>query len=149
MADAREEAALLRQSAAVADHSEGVHLEAVIVVESERLMLDDTWIELETTGCQSVAAARMAAVEYRHVIFLGQFVDGIEKAEEVLLGVYVLLAVGGQKNILSLLQPQPLMNIRGLDLGEVLVQHLGHRRPGHVGPLLRQAALGEVPSRVF
>lgn len=149
MADAREEAALLRQSAAVADHSEGVHLEAVIVVESERLMLDDTWIELETTGCQSVAAAWMTAVEYRHVVFLGQFVDGIEEAPEVLLGVYVLLAVGGQKNILSFLQPQPLMNIRGLDLGEVLVQHLGHRRPGHVGPLLRQAALGEVPSRVL
>lgn len=149
MADAREEAALLRQSAAVADHSEGVHLEAVVVVESERLMLDDTWIELKAAGCQSVAAARVAAVEYRHVIFLGQFVDGIEKAEEVLFRVDVLLAVGGQKNILFLLQPQPLMNIRGLDLGEVVVQHLGHRRPCHVGPLLRQAALGEVPSRVF
>lgn len=112
-------------------------------------MLDDTWVELEAAGCQSVAAARVAAVEYRHVIFLGQFVDCIEKAEEVLFRVDVLLAVGGQKNILSLLQPQPLMNIRGLDLGEVLVQHLGHRRAGHVGPLLRQAALGEVPSRVF
>lgn len=42
MADAREEAALLRQSAAVADHSEGVHLEAVVVVESERFVLYDT-----------------------------------------------------------------------------------------------------------
>ena len=91
----------------------------------------------------------MTAVENWHVVFLGQFVDGIEEAPEVLFRVDVLLAVGGQKNIHSLLKSQSFMNIRGLDLGEVLVQHLGHRRPGHVGPLLRQAALGEVPSRVF
>ena len=56
-------------------------------------MLDDTRIELETTGCQSVAAARMAAVENRHVVFLCQFVDGIEKAEEVLFRVDVFLTM--------------------------------------------------------
>ena len=47
-------------------------------------MLDDTRVKLESAGCQSVAAARVAAVENRHVVFLGQFVDGIEKAEEIL-----------------------------------------------------------------
>lgn len=56
-------------------------------------MLDDTWIELEAAGCQSIAAAWMTAVEYRHVVFLGQFVDGIEKAEEVLFRVDVFLTV--------------------------------------------------------
>lgn len=56
-------------------------------------MLDDTRVELETTGRQSVAAARVAAVENRHVVFLGQFVDGIEKAEEILFRVDVFLTV--------------------------------------------------------
>ena len=55
VADAREETALLRQSAAVADHGEGVHLEAVVVVESERLMPDDTWIELKAALFQAFA----------------------------------------------------------------------------------------------
>lgn len=56
-------------------------------------MLDDTRVEFETTGCQSVAAARMTAVENRHVIFICQFVDGIEKAEEILFRVDVFLTV--------------------------------------------------------
>ena len=60
VADAREEAALLRQGAAVADHSEGVHLEAVVVVESERLMPDDTWIELKAALLQAFAGPRVA-----------------------------------------------------------------------------------------
>lgn len=37
---AGEETALLGQSAAVADHSEGVHLQAVVVVEAQGLVLD-------------------------------------------------------------------------------------------------------------
>lgn len=56
-------------------------------------MLDDARVEFESAGCQSVAAARMAAVENRHVVFLGQFVDGIEKAEEILFRVDVFLTV--------------------------------------------------------
>ena len=60
MADAREEAALLRQSAAVADHCEGIHLETVVVVESERLMLDDTRVELKAALFQAFAGPRVA-----------------------------------------------------------------------------------------
>ena len=48
MAYAGEETALFGESAAVAYYSKGIHLEAVVVVEAERLMLDDARIQLET-----------------------------------------------------------------------------------------------------
>lgn len=78
-------------------------------------MLNDTWVELESAGRQSVAATRVAAVENRHVVFLGQFVDGIEKAEEILFRVDVFLPVGGEQNVLSLGQSQPLVDVGSLD----------------------------------
>lgn len=47
MADAGEERGFLGKGSAIADDGEGVHLEAVVVVETEGLVLDDTWVELE------------------------------------------------------------------------------------------------------
>lgn len=47
MADAGEERGFLGKGAAIADDGKGVHLEAVVVVETEGLMLDDTRVELE------------------------------------------------------------------------------------------------------
>ena len=46
--NAGEEAALLWQSSLIGHYSKGVHLEAVIVVEAERLMLDYSLVKLET-----------------------------------------------------------------------------------------------------
>lgn len=47
MADAGEERGFLGKGSAIADDGEGVHLEAVVVVKAEGLMLDDTRVELE------------------------------------------------------------------------------------------------------
>lgn len=47
VADAGEERGFFGKGSAIADDGEGVHLEAVVVVETEGLMLDDTWVELE------------------------------------------------------------------------------------------------------
>lgn len=47
VADTGEERGFLGKGSAIADDGEGVHLEAVVVVETEGLMLDDTWVELE------------------------------------------------------------------------------------------------------
>lgn len=47
MADAGEERGFFGKGAAIADDGEGVHLEAVVVVETEGLVLNDTRIELE------------------------------------------------------------------------------------------------------
>lgn len=93
-ADAREEAGLLGQRAGVGDHREGVHLQAVVVVEAHGLVHAHARVELEAGGLQALAGARVAGVQDRHVVPLGQRVDRSEQAREVHLGVDVLLAVG-------------------------------------------------------
>lgn len=47
MADAGEVRGFFGECAAITDDGEGVHLEAVVVVEAERFVLDDTRVELE------------------------------------------------------------------------------------------------------
>ena len=49
MSDAGEKTAFLWQSATVAHHSKSIHLQTVVIVEAQRLVLDDTWVELEAT----------------------------------------------------------------------------------------------------
>ena len=98
-ADAREEARLLGQGAGVGHHREGVHLQAVVVVEAHGLVHAHARVELEAGGLQALAGARVAGVQDRHVVFLGQRVDRGEQAREVRLGVDVLLAVGGQQHV--------------------------------------------------
>ena len=62
MSDAGEERALLGQGTTVTHHGESVHLQAVVVVEAEGFMLDDTRVELEATGLETLATARMTAI---------------------------------------------------------------------------------------
>ena len=149
MADGGEEAALLGQRAAIGHHCKGIHLQAVVVVKSEGLVLDDARIQLEAGGFQALAAAGVAAVEDGHVVLFCHTVDGVEEREEVLLRVDVFLAVGAQKDILALLQAEPFVDVTCLDLGQVLVQHLGHRRAGHVSAFLRQTAVGQIAAGVL
>lgn len=47
MADAGEERGFFGKGSAIADDGEGVHLEAVVVVEAEGLMLNDARVKLE------------------------------------------------------------------------------------------------------
>lgn len=47
MADTGEERGFLRKGTAIADDGKGVHLEAVVIVEAEGLMLNDARVELE------------------------------------------------------------------------------------------------------
>ena len=98
-ADRREEARLLGQGAGVGDNGEGVHLQAVVVVEAHGLVHAHARVQLEAGGLQALAGARVAGVQDRHVVLLGQRVDGCEQAREVGLGVDVLLAVGGQQHV--------------------------------------------------
>lgn len=104
VADAGEEAALLRQSAAVGHHTERVHLEAVIVVEAQRFVLDNAPVQREAALLQSLAAAGMAGVEDGYIVLFRHTVDGGEQGGEVLLCVDILLPVGGQQNVSALFQ---------------------------------------------
>ena len=149
MAHRGEETALLGKGAAVADYSEGIHLEAVVVVEAERFVLDDALIQLKAAGSKAVARAGVARVEDGHVVLLRHPVDGGEEREEVLLRVDVLLSVGGEQDIPALLQAETAVDVARLDFGKVVVEYLGHGRAGHVSALLGQPAVGQITPRVL
>ena len=112
-------------------------------------MLDDSSVKFETARLEAVAAARVAAVEYGHVVLLCHFVDGGEEGEEIFLCVDVFLAVGGEEDVSAFLQAQALMHVARLYLCKVLVQHFCHGRAGDVGTLTGQAAFGEVTAGVL
>lgn len=57
--------------------------------------------------------------------------------------------MGREQNVLSLRQPQPLMNITRFDLIQIRVQHLRHGASGHKDALLRQSTLHQIPACVF
>lgn len=148
-ADAREEARLLWQGAGVRHHREGVHLQAVVVVESHGLVHAHARVQLEAGGLQALAGARVAGVQDRHVVFLRERVDGGEQAREVRLGVDVLLAVGGQQHVALGLQAELGEDVGGLDLAQVGAQDLRHGRARDVGALGRAAGIPEVAARVL
>ena len=55
MADAGEEAALLREGTGVGHYGECIHLKAVVVVEAEGLVLNDTGVKLKAGGLKTLA----------------------------------------------------------------------------------------------
>ena len=148
-ADAREEAGLLGQGAGVGDHGEGVHLQAVVVVEAHGLVHAHARVQLEAGGLQALAGARVAGVQDRHVVFLGQRVDRGEQAREVRLGVDVLLAVCRQQHVAPGLQSELGEDMGPLDLVKVGAQHLGHGRARDVGALGCAAGVLEVAACVL
>ena len=70
MALAGKEAGFLRQGATVADHAECIHLQAVVVVEAERFMLNHATVKFETAGLETLTATWMATVQDWHVVLL-------------------------------------------------------------------------------
>ena len=148
-ADAREEAGLLGKGAGVGDHGEGVHLQAVVVVEAHGLVHAHARVELEAGGLQALAGARVAGVQDRHVVLLRERVDGGEQAREVRLGVDVLLAVRGQQHVAPGLQAELGEDVRGLDLVQVGAKDLGHGRARDVGALRGAAGVLEVAAGVL
>ena len=106
-------------------------------------------VQLEAGGLQALAGARVAGVQDRHVVFLGQRVDGGEQAREVRLGVDVLLAVCRQQHVAPGLQSELGEDMGPLDLVKVGAQHLGHGRARDVGALRGAAGVLEVAAGVL
>ena len=148
-ADRGEEAGLLGQGAGVRHHGEGVHLQAVVVVEAHGLVHAHARVQLEAGGLQALAGARVAGVQDRHVVFLRERVDRGEQAREVRLGVDVLLAVGREEHVTLGLQAELGEDIRGLDLVQVGAQDLRHGRARDVGALGGAAGVLEVAAGVL
>lgn len=147
--DAREEAGLLGQRAGVGHHREGVHLQAVVVMEAHGLVHAHARVQLEAGGLQALAGTRVAGVQDRHVVFLGQRVDRGEQAREVRLGVDVLLTVGGEQHVAPGLKAELGEDMGPLDLVKVGAQHLGHGRARDVGALRGAAGVLEVAAGVL
>ena len=106
-------------------------------------------VQLEAGGLQALAGARVAGVQDRHVVFLGQRVDRGEQAREVRLGVDVLLAVCRQQHVAPGLQSELGEDMGPLDLVKVGAQHLGHGRARDVGALGCAAGVLEVAACVL
>ena len=95
------ERGFLGQGPRIGDNCECIHLQAVVVMETKRIVLDDTRVESDSplrigiTGgsLKALARARMAGVKDRHIILLSHLVDCIEQGKEVLLCVDVLLTM--------------------------------------------------------
>lgn len=68
----------------------------------------------------------MATVEDGHIVLLRHLVDSCEEGEEVLLGINVFLTVSRQENVLAFLQAKALVDVAGLDIGEVVVENFRH-----------------------
>ena len=148
-ADAGEEAGLLGQRAGVGNRCEGIHLQTVVVVEAHGLVHAHARVQLEAGGLQAFAGARVAGVQDRHVVSLGQRVDGGEQAREVRLGVDILLAVRGEEHVALGLKAELGKDVRRLDLVQVGAQDLCHGRARDVGALRRAAGVLEVAAGVL
>lgn len=118
-------------------------------MEAQRLVLDDTLVQLETALFQTFAAAGMAGIQDRHIVLFGHFVDCGEQRSKVFLRVDILFAVGREQNVLTLFQSQTCMNIGSLDLFQILMQHFSHGRTGHIGALLRQTGVRQIAAGVL
>jgi len=97
-------------------------------VEAKRFLTDDARVEDEARRLKTLAAAWVAAVEDRHVVFFSHLVDGCKEADEVLLCVDVLFAVGTQEDVFTLLKAEACMNIRVHYFFKVLVEDFRHWR---------------------
>ena len=149
MPDRRKETRFLRQRPRIRHNREGIHLQTIIIMEPQRLMLDHAAVQHKPGSLQALARTRMAAIQDRHVILLRHRIDRIKQRQEILLRINILLAVRRQQDVAPLLQPQPRVDVGRLDLREVRAQHLRHRAARHVRALLRQAAIGQIATRVL
>ena len=136
LADRQVKTRLLRKRAAVGHDAEGVHLQAVIIVEAQRLVGNDAPVQLESAFLQSLTAPGVAGVQHRQVILLRHGVYRREERTEILIRVDILLPVGREQNVLAFFQTEPGVNVAGLDLRKILMQHLRHGAAHHEGTLL-------------
>ena len=78
----------------------------------------------------------MTTVEDGHVVLLRHLVDSSKEGEEVFLRVDIFLAMSGQENILAFLQAEALVDVAGLDIGEIVVEDFRHGGSCDIGALL-------------
>ena len=63
-----EKATLLGQRTAVGYYRKGVHLQAIVVMEAQRLMPDDALIQPEAALLQALVATQAAGIQNQHMV---------------------------------------------------------------------------------
>lgn len=149
MTHGSEEARFLGERAGVGDNGGGVHLQAVVIMEAERLMAYHARVKLEAALLEAFAAARVAAIEDGHVVLTRDSVDCVEQAQEVLLSVDIFLAVRAEQDIFALFETEAGVNVAGFDVFQVGVKHFGHGRAGNVSTLFGKSTVGEIAPGVL
>ena len=116
LTDRQEETALLRQRSAVGDHRKGVHLQAVVIVEAQRLVGDHAAVQMEARRLQPLSASRVAGVKDWHVVLFRHGIDRCEQLDKIAVRIDVFLPVRREQNILSLGQTQTPVDWRAAPL---------------------------------
>ena len=78
----------------------------------------------------------MTTVEDGHVVLLRHLVNSSEEGEEVLHRVDIFFTVSRQENVLAFLQTEALVDVAGLNIGEVVVEDFRHGGPCDIGAFL-------------
>ena len=149
VSDGGEERGFLGKRAGVGHDACGIHLQAVVIVEAKRFVLNHAAVELEPGGFEAFSASWVAGIKDRHIVFFRHLIDRGEEADEISVVVDVFLAVSGEQNVFAFFEAEPLMDVGAHNLVEVFVQDLGHRRPRDIRAFFRQSAVGEVAAGVF
>ena len=107
-------------------------------------MLNYTLIKLEARSLQTLTTTRMATIQNWHIVLLCHLINSCEQTHKVLLCIDILLTMGTQQDIFALFQSKLRMNIAGLNLCQILMQHLSHRATSHISTLLRQSTICQI-----
>lgn len=144
-----EVARLLRERARVRDDGEGVHLEAVIIIEAHGLVRANQRMQLEARLLEALATPGVARVEDGLLVLLREAVDCTEQGAEAPLVVDVLLAMRGEQEVAVFGEPLAREHVGGVNGGEVRGEYLGHGASCHEGALRSAAREGEPAARVL
>ena len=100
LADGVIKAALFRQRPGIGDHAEGVPLQLVVIMESQRLVDPHSRVDWEFSRLQRLAAARMARIQHRQIVDLRQPIDGCEQLDKIVFVIDIFFAVRRKQQIL-------------------------------------------------
>ncbi len=101
MPDRGEEGGFLGKRAGIRHDACGVHLQTVVIVESEGFVLNHTAVELESGGFEAFPASRVAGIQDRHIVSFRHPIDRGEETDEISVVVDVFFAVSGKQNIFA------------------------------------------------
>ena len=128
----------LGDRAAVGEHGPGVQFELDVIAEPNGFMQLDQRRQRSAAGVQPLAGAGVGGDDHAPAIGPRRAGEHRDQARELRRRVHVLLAVGADDEVFLRLQAQPRQHVAGLDLGQVVVQHLVHGAAGLDDPVRRQ-----------